>query len=1007
MVRLHFLCNYKLHTLFTILVIYTIFLSSIMSNTPRGTRQLLSGHPMPAEASAIIDMQLKPHVLDGYQTEKENNSVNDFQLIEKKPNIPENEENCSGDIHSAIIPASLLLNESASQNSFHPQTILVLGSGGLVGSALVYALQQKGYSVLEVKNRYDMDLRFNNALDPILNNNQIHFCFFLACEVGGSKFLSNQDMQLYSDFFSENMQNAVINSLRQRSIPFFFASSQLAINTEKTTHYAEVKKRGESLTLSNGGKVFRLWNVYGFESIGFKSHVVSDWIYQCMMHGQVQSFSNGWEFRRFMHVDNLAMTLISMMHKFHVITEIVDIAPEKQVTMRDLADLIKSQMPNKCEINFAEEKAHYQSSSDPVNLLPISGSLKCGILRTIEKYGELKNRKDQGEIYLSIIAGTTNDDYNKIRGRLFTFLHFLGEQLKQSSLMYEVILVQYNPRVTADYFNEEYTQQVAINQDLPLSQLIPLTSGTTALHPLRIITVPPEYHRFHDKGQFWEYVAKNVGVRASRGQFVMLTNPDNLFPSTLIGWLAKQQLMEKNFYQSGWISDEYRDQEMCDKISTNKGVCFEKGMCMSQEPSRNYCRDCLGDFTIFSREVFFSTGGYMEIPQNEHVESGHKHYIESTPVLRDLQTQKMDDVICHRNHDRNGRPVSTVTGGGISSLMHDRPIGSDWGISTHLNGFPEANLIHGDVWGWGYNPLTPFLLWRHHELFQSLVPQIASAPFDKNYHLDFAGTLTKYTYDCENWFRYRRWHLSRRIACDRMDVFASYDLGINFPSINVFGDLPVIDEEYFEWITLLHALHAWRTESRPFVIVEMGARYGTWAARGGVMAKRIRPDLGAKVSAIEGDSIAFQWLEEHMKVNGLKDTSILRRGVVGSLAFQDQSKQALQWEPGSSPDKVPIFTVIQLLEEHPVVDIIHVDIQGDETTFLEPEVIVHIKKHVRFLHIGTHGEEIFKNLKSALVDAGGWRVLHEFPAQPIIDTVFGPISLMHDGELALENMDLV
>ncbi len=66
------------------------------------------------------------------------------------------------------------------------RTVLVLGSAGLVGTALTKELQSHGYTVLEVKSRLDIDLRSKGSLD-VFNNQTIGFCFFLASEWGSPK----------------------------------------------------------------------------------------------------------------------------------------------------------------------------------------------------------------------------------------------------------------------------------------------------------------------------------------------------------------------------------------------------------------------------------------------------------------------------------------------------------------------------------------------------------------------------------------------------------------------------------------------------------------------------------------------------------------------------------------------------------------------------------------------------------------------------------------------------
>ena len=70
--------------------------------------------------------------------------------------------------------------------------------------------------------------------------------------------------------------------------------------------------------------------------------------------------------------------------------------------------------------------------------------------------------------------------------------------------------------------------------------------------PVQIITVPKEIHDSlpNPHGEkFFEYIAKNVGIRRASGRFVLSTNPDNIYSDDLIARLAKQDLDEGCFYR--------------------------------------------------------------------------------------------------------------------------------------------------------------------------------------------------------------------------------------------------------------------------------------------------------------------------------------------------------------------------------------------------------------------------------------------------------------------------
>ena len=150
----------------------------------------------------------------------------------------------------------------------------------MIGRALIRYLHSHGLSTLSVLDRRHVDLRVPNALDRFDQEN-ISFAFFLACEVGGSKFLDNSDANIQQSIIESNLliYQTVFPYFSRRKIPFLFTSSSLQA---QPTAYGAIKRLGERwVDSSNGlGRSVRLWNVYGDEPIGVRSHVLTDWVSQ-------------------------------------------------------------------------------------------------------------------------------------------------------------------------------------------------------------------------------------------------------------------------------------------------------------------------------------------------------------------------------------------------------------------------------------------------------------------------------------------------------------------------------------------------------------------------------------------------------------------------------------------------------------------------------------------------------------------------------------------------------
>jgi len=85
------------------------------------------------------------------------------------------------------------------------QKVLVLGSGGLVGRSAVRWLRAHDYQVVEVRDRQHVDLRVAGALDRF-NASNIAYCFFLACEVGGSKFIDDTSEDVQTSILTSNLR---------------------------------------------------------------------------------------------------------------------------------------------------------------------------------------------------------------------------------------------------------------------------------------------------------------------------------------------------------------------------------------------------------------------------------------------------------------------------------------------------------------------------------------------------------------------------------------------------------------------------------------------------------------------------------------------------------------------------------------------------------------------------------------------------------------------------------
>ena len=143
--------------------------------------------------------------------------------------------------------------------------VAVLGSSGQIGAYLTEYLRNKGHHVTEFDKTnaswQDMTTIPNSALRSVIS--QSDFVFFLAFDVGGSRYLKKY--QNTFNFIDNNTRLLAsgFEYLNEYKTPFVFASSQMS--NLSFSSYGILKNVGELYTKSLGGLVTKFWNVYGID----------------------------------------------------------------------------------------------------------------------------------------------------------------------------------------------------------------------------------------------------------------------------------------------------------------------------------------------------------------------------------------------------------------------------------------------------------------------------------------------------------------------------------------------------------------------------------------------------------------------------------------------------------------------------------------------------------------------------------------------------------------------
>jgi len=221
--------------------------------------------------------------------------------------------------------------------------ITILGSSGQIGAYLTEYLRDKGHDVREFDmiNGEDQDMTKIPNPDLHARISTSEFVFFLAFDVGGSRYLKKyQHTFKFIDNNTRMMANA-FGYLEQYKVPFIFASSQMS--NMSYSPYGVMKRVGELYTKSLGGLIVKFWNVYGIEKDIEKSHVITDFIRKGFETGKIEMMTDGTEKREFLYAEDCCEALEKVMEEYETLDsdDNLHITSFHSTTILEIANIIR------------------------------------------------------------------------------------------------------------------------------------------------------------------------------------------------------------------------------------------------------------------------------------------------------------------------------------------------------------------------------------------------------------------------------------------------------------------------------------------------------------------------------------------------------------------------------------------------------------------------------------------------------------------------------------------
>ena len=302
--------------------------------------------------------------------------------------------------------------------------ILVTGSTGMVGSAVVRMLKEMGCTNLLTPPRKELDLTNPQEVNSYFASNKPEYVFLIAAKVGGIY----ANMTYRADFIFDNlmMQNNTINASKENNVKkVLFVSSgcvypkwannpieEDAMLTGKlepsNEHYSIAKIAGikmcEAYHMQYGLEysVVIPNNIYGPGDNYHpeNSHVMASLIrkfHEAKQNGtNVEIWGSGKQMREFVYVEDVAKACVSLMDSSYI--GAYNCSSEYEITIKDLAELIADLLEFKGNIlyDISKPEGHPRKGFSCQKLRDTgwqaSTSLKEGILSSYGWYKQNLNK---------------------------------------------------------------------------------------------------------------------------------------------------------------------------------------------------------------------------------------------------------------------------------------------------------------------------------------------------------------------------------------------------------------------------------------------------------------------------------------------------------------------------------------------------------------------------------------------------------------------------------------
>lgn len=200
-----------------------------------------------------------------------------------------------------------------------------------------------------------------------------------------------------------------------------------------------------------------------------------------------------------------------------------------------------------------------------------------------------------------VVAGRNDGHGGHMTERFNIYIDSLYQQAQRFQLPIELIIVEWNPP----------------DWSKPLAEVLRFPTGSEWFKT-RIITVLPEIHATFDntdKLDFFQMIAKNVGIRRATHPWILATNPDLVYSDKVFATLPRLKPEANCFYRV------FRNDLTCELVPAGQSIEERLAYCQQHvKPNgiqagvwNDMHTHACGDFTLLHKNYWLEQRGYREL----------------------------------------------------------------------------------------------------------------------------------------------------------------------------------------------------------------------------------------------------------------------------------------------------------------------------------------------------------------------------------------------------------